>query len=304
MTWRFADQLPTSGGYEAAVDQRIDRATPRYPRRLAGAPDAPERLFVRGALPPENAPAVAIVGARAASGHGVAMARALAADLAAAGAVVISGGAVGIDAAAHRGALAARGRTVAVLACGLDHPYPARNRPLFGDILAGGGAVVSPYQPGVPPRRFHFVRRNRIIAGMADAVIVIDASLASGALYTANAAVSLGRALGAAPGTAGCEALIAQGAAVVTTADDVFAAIAGTPRRPTVELPAPESAAGRVLAALGPRAQREQELSDATGLDERAVARALIGLEMEGLAVLAPGRAYLRSVLAEELMAN
>jgi len=144
-------------------------------------------LFAVGAWPGTSR-CVAIVGARAASGHAAAAARALAADLAGCGYAVVSGGAIGIDAAAHRGALDAGGETVAVMATGLDIAYPARNRPLFGEIVATGrGALLSPFPLGVPPRRYRFVRRNRIIAGLADAVVVVEAGLASGSLYTAAA---------------------------------------------------------------------------------------------------------------------
>jgi DNA processing protein len=277
-------------------------SSPEYPARLRGLADGPELLYLRGA-PGEPALSVAIVGARAASGHAMATARALAAEVARAGGVVLSGGAVGVDAAAHRGALGAGGRTVSVLACGLDAPYPPQSRPLFDEICAGGGAIVSPFGPGTPPRRFHFVRRNRILAAMADAVVVVEAGLGSGALYTAQSARELGRVLGASPGTPGCEALIAQGAAVVESGDDLFQALAGRPRRPEVSLPIEGSEEARVLAALEPEAPAGTEaLSARTGLGARDLARVLTGLELEGLALLLPGRTYVRSVLAQELL--
>jgi len=276
-----------------------------YPIGLGDAPDAPERLFVSGSLPAPDAPRVAIVGARAASANGMDAARTLAAELAGQGAVIVSGGAIGIDAAAHRGALDAGGRTVAVLANGIDAPYPARNRPLFEAIRSQGGALVSPFLPGTPPRRWQFVRRNRIIAAWADAVVVVEAESASGALYTARAALEFGRALGARPGTPGCEALIAQGAAVVETAADLQEALSGRPRRPDVAVPEPDSDLGMVLAALDRESARgEDELTARTGLGARAVSRALMGLELEGLAVPLPGRAYVRSGLANELLAT
>jgi DNA processing protein len=186
---------------------------PAYPRRLEDLADSPEQLFVRGQLRPVER-SVAIVGSRAASGNGVATAARLARELAAAGLAVVSGGAIGIDAAAHRGALEAGGITIAVLGCGLDIAYPARNRRLFAAICASGGALVSPYAMGVPPRGYHFVRRNRIIAGLADVVVVVEAGLASGALHTAMAARQYGRVLCATPHTPGCEQLIAEGAAI------------------------------------------------------------------------------------------
>jgi DNA processing protein len=281
-------------------DHIIARDDGRYPRRLGGLPDAPPNLYVRGVLE-ERPVAVAIVGARAASGHATATARALAAELAAGGALVVSGGAVGVDAAAHRGALDAGGATVAVLGSGLDVAYPARNRPLFGALCEAGGAVVSPFAPGVPPRPGCFVRRNRVIAGMVDLVVVIEANLGSGSLHTAEAARDYGRGLGAVPGTPGCEALIAQGAALVRSADDVAAALDGRPRRPEIALPEPGSERARVLAALDDEARAEDDIADCTGLAIRQVSRALVGLELEGLAVLLPGRSYVRSALAREL---
>ena len=276
-----------------------------YPRRLADLADPPEQLWARGVVR-ERPLAVAIVGARAASGHGMATARAVARDLAGEhGAAIVSGGAVGVDSAAHRGALDVGGYTIAVLAGGLDTPYPTRNRPLFGDVIAAGGAVVSQFRPGTPPRRANFVRRNRVMAALADAVVVIEAGMASGALHTAAFAREHRRVLGAVPGSPGCEALIAQGAAVVESAADVLAALAGSPRRPDVPLPAPQSDAGRVLATLeldAPRA--EADIAACTGLGAREVSRALTGLELEGLAVLLPGRAYVRSCLAQELLSS
>jgi DNA processing protein len=282
----------------------IVQGEPTYPRRLARVADAPERLFVRGTLA-DRPLAVAIVGARAASGYGMDVVESLARTLARAGHLVVSGGAVGIDAAAHAGALAGGGVTVAVFACGLDVAYPARHARLFADIVATGGGLATSFRPGVPPRRYHFVRRNRIIAGLVDVVIVAEAAFASGALYTAAAARDYGRVLGALPGTPGCEALIAQGAAVIETAEDVARAVEGRPRRPLVTLPEAGSEEARVLAALPAGAAiAAPELAARTGLALRSVARALTGLELEGLCVLAPGHAYLRSALADELGAS
>ena len=283
--------------------RELRRGEPGYPAALHRALDAPERLFCVGALDAQVR-CVAIVGARAASGHGMAAAKSLASELAEAGFAVVSGGAIGIDAAAHRGALDAGGRTISVLATGVDVAYPARHRPLFDEILASGrGALVSPFALGAPVRKWRCVRRNRIIAGLADAVIVVEAGLASGAIYTAQAACAYDRVLGAHPGAPGCDALIAGGAAVAESAADVVAALAGTPRRPHVAVPEPQSEEGVVLAALDHESARdENELAAATGLAARAVSRALMGLALEGLAVALPGRSFVRSSLAEDLM--
>jgi DNA processing protein len=279
------------------ADQVVTRDRLSYPRRLRDLSDAPDTLWLRGVLD-ERPVAVAIVGSRAASGDGMAIADGLASELAGIGALVVSGGAVGIDSAAHRGALRAGGSTVAVLGGGLEAPYPARNRPLFADIVSQGGGLVTPYPPGAPPRRFHFVRRNRVIAGMVDAVVVVEAALSSGAMHTAQAAVEYGRALCAVPASIGGEQLIARGAAVVERAADVLDAIAGRPRRPQVNLPADGSDAARVFAALDDAPRSADEIAVRSGLGAREVTRALTGLELEGLALLLPGQHYARSVLA------
>jgi DNA processing protein len=282
--------------------QQLATSDPSYPLRLREVRDAPRLLYIAGELPTSR-PVVALVGARAASGRGLAVARELAAELSSAGALVISGGAIGIDSAAHRGALDAGRPTCAVLAAGLDVGGPRRNQLLFDRMVGAGGALISPFEPGVPVRRYHFIRRNRILAAMADAVVVVEAQLASGSLYTALAAREYGRVLGAVPGSAGCEALIAQGAALIERAADVAAALDQRPRRPVVFMPERGSSAATVLAALDPAQPRAASLvSESTGLAPRDVARVLTGLELEGLAVLLPGQAYVRSTVANELI--
>jgi DNA processing protein len=282
--------------------QQIAPSDPSYPLRLREVRDAPRLLYIEGALPTSR-PVVAVVGARAASGSGLAVARDLAAELSEAGALVVSGGAIGIDSAAHRGALDAGRPTCAVLAAGLDTGGPRRNQLLFDRMVATGGGLLSSYAPGVPVRRYHFIRRNRILAAMADAVIIVEAQLASGSLYTALAAREYRRVLGAVPGSAGCEALIAQGAAVVEHAADVIAALDSRPRRPVVALPEHGSHEAMVLAALdGALPRAASSLAESTGLTPRDIARVLTGLELEGLAVLLPGQAYVRSTVATELI--
>ncbi|MBT8493631.1 MAG: DNA-processing protein DprA [Deltaproteobacteria bacterium] len=276
---------------------------PEFPVRLRTAAKVPDRLYVRSHQQvPDGDRVVAIVGSRAASGHAMASARSLAAELGSAGTIIVSGGAIGIDTAAHRGALDANAETAVVLACGLEAPYPARNRPLFDEIVAAGGALLSAYPQGTPPRRFHFVERNRIIAAMADAVVVACAQLGSGALHTAAFAAEYGKVVGALPGTAGCEQLIARGAAVVESADDLLAALAGSPRRPPVSLPTAGTDAETVLSYLQQDLPRvEDDIVRATGLSSRTVKRALAGLELEGLVLPLRDGAFTRSVLATEL---
>jgi DNA processing protein len=255
-------------------------------------PDAPERLYFRGTWS-ERPLAVAIVGARAASGHGLARAAELAAAVAEAGGLVISGGAVGIDAAAHRGALEAGGPTCAVMASGLSQLGPTRNRPLF-DAIAERGALLSPFVAETPARRYRFVRRNRIMAGLADLVLVVEAERASGSLYTARAAIEYGRRLAAVAGSPGCEALLAQDAVEIDTAAELIAAARGHLIAPPRQAPRAGSDEALVYAALTRAPAGSQTLALATGLDEVRVARALVGLELQRLALPVPGAAYVR----------
>jgi len=200
-----------------------------YPAWLRRIYQPPPLLWVQGRLRAEECPAsVAIVGARAATPRGLAFARMLACDLAAAGLTVVSGLARGIDTAAHQGALEAGGRTVAVLGCGLDQVYPRENAALARRI-AHDGAVVSEYPPGTGPWKQNFPRRNRTIAGWARATVVVEAGVKSGALHTARAALEEGREVMAVPGhpsepnAAGTNALLRDGAALVRDASDVLA---------------------------------------------------------------------------------
>ena len=283
-----------------------------YPRRLRALRGVLPALHVRHDRDHDWAGAVhsvAIVGARAAKTAAVAQARGLACALAERGVVIVSGGALGVDAAAHQGALDSHARTgagitVAVLGCGLDVVYPPQHGPLFGDICAAGGAVISPFRPGAPPRAGYFVRRNAVIAGLADAVVVIGAGASSGALHTAAAAARLGRLVAAVPGSTGCDRLIARGAAVVEQPGDLWDALAGQPHRPTAELPATDSAGARVLVYLDRANERAcEDIAVRAGMSPRDVARALTGLELDGLAIARPGQRYVRSALAEELLA-
>lgn len=284
----------------------IQRSAPEYPARLGATPEPPPVLFVRGAVPlPADDLVVAIVGARAASRQGTATAGRLATELAEAGALIVSGGALGIDSAAHRGALDGGGATIAVLAGGLDAPYPARNLPLFDEIVERGGALVSAEAPGTPPLRRLFVARNAVIAGLCDAVVVVEAEASSGSLHTARAALRYGRLLAAVPGTPGCEALLVQGAAVVENAADLMAARAGRPRQPSARLPDPGTREAQVLDVLDLESPSTgAAVAARSGLGLREATRALAGLELEGLALAVPGQAYLLSPLAERLRAG
>jgi DNA processing protein len=206
---------------------------PELPPARARRPDL-STLNVKGTWPPPDGPRVAIVGSRRPSPYGEAVAEQLAADLAHAGVVVVSGLALGCDAAAHRGALVAGGVTVAVMGTGVDIVYPAANLRLAEEIVAAGGALVSQFANGTAPRRQNFPARNVTIAALSDAVVIVEAVQGSGALITAEAALDLHKEVMAVPGSifsplsVGTHALIRDGAALVQNARDVLAAIGVT----------------------------------------------------------------------------
>ena len=216
--------------------------------------------------------AVAIVGSRAASGTGMERAHGLAKHLAAAGVHVVSGGALGIDGAAHRGALAGGGTTTVVLGSGVDVPYPARHASLFEQVVAHGGALVSMLPRGTEPRPHTFPQRNPLIAALADVVIVVEADVKSGSLSTAKAARELGRIVAAWPGSPGCQRLLRGGAAIVDNVADVFAALDGAPRAFIPEILDPIAA--RVRAAIDDGITGVDAIVRHTGLSARSVLRA------------------------------
>jgi DNA processing protein len=231
---------------------------PRLPPLLGAIHDPPRRLYVRGEAGEEvfARPCVAIVGARACSAYGAEVARMFAREATTAGAVVVSGLARGVDAAAHRGALDADGATVAVLGCGIDRDYPAAHAQLAREIVATGGLVVSEYEPGVEPAPWRFPARNRIIAGLAAATVVVEARERSGALITADFALEEGREVLAVPGeitsalSSGTNALLRLGATPATCGDDVLEALGLDPRRPDTAAAVDGEAASAVAAAL------------------------------------------------------
>lgn len=245
------------------------------PRRLE-ALGWTRRVHVRGAALGDG-PAVALVGARAASQAAMDRTHQLAHDLAARGVHIVSGGALGVDGAAHRGALAAGGTTTVVLGSGVDVLYPQRHAALFGEILARGGSLVSMRADGAQPVPGAFVARNRLIAALVDAVIVVEADLRSGSLSTARDALELGRTLAACPGSRGTERLIADGAGLVEDSADALLAANGQARRPDpVEL---DPTAQRIREAMRAGATSIDMIVHHTGLAVRAVLRALPQIE-------------------------
>jgi DNA processing protein len=278
---------------DVSVFQAIARRGPGYPPLLAELHDPPSTLFVRGdaAVLPE--PGVAVVGARSCSAYGAQVARALARELAAAGLLVVSGLARGVDGEAHRGALEGGGRTVAVLGCGIDRDYPRSHAELARRIVTSG-AVVSEYPPGVEPAPWRFPARNRIIAGLSLATVVVEARERSGALITADFALELGRDVFAVPGeitsglSAGTNDLLRQGAAPLTAVRDVLDAV-GLEAEPTARSASVSDAARSLLALLDDGASAADDLTRASGLSSAQVAAGLVELELGGLAAQAEG---------------
>lgn len=206
----------------------VGPGAPEFPRRFQDLKGSPRGLWVRGRLPAQGQPLVAIVGSRSTTRASCQRVTALADALSRSGCAILSGGALGIDAAGHRGALAAGGATFAVLGCGIDVVYPDRHVQLFDDIVAGGGGLLSEYGPGVQPRIGQFPARNRLVAALADAILVGECRLRSGALITARLGWRLGRRLLALPGSAGTDQLLASGLATeVNDAAGVLAVLAG-----------------------------------------------------------------------------
>jgi DNA processing protein len=205
---------------------------PRYPENLRQVADPPPVLFTRGALVPEDALAVALVGTRRATDYGREVAHLFGEGLARAGVTIVSGLAKGIDTIAHRAAIRAGGRTVAALGNGLDQIYPAQNLNLAKAIVDNGqGALVSEFAPGIPPDAVNFPRRNRIISGLSRLTVIVEAGVPSGALITADFALEQGRDVLAVPGSilspacAGANYLLKQGAIPVTSVDDILEAL-------------------------------------------------------------------------------
>ena len=281
----------------AAVEGNAVRSLRRkdLPELLRQIHDPPRTLFLRGSASADvlEQAAVAIVGARACSPYGSQVARMLGRELAAAGLVIISGLARGVDGEAHRGALEADGITVAVLGCGIDRDYPAAHAELARRICERG-LIVSEYEAGVEPAPWRFPARNRIIAGLAAATVIVEARERSGALITADFALEDGREVFAVPGeitstlATGTNRLLGQGATPLTSADDVLELFGlAASQRPTPRIGAN---AASVVERLTEGAASADELARTTGLEPGPLAAALAELELAGLATEADGR--------------
>jgi len=269
-----------------------------YPSALRALASPPASLRVEGTLPSFDR-AVAIVGTRYADDDALEFTHAIARQLAQAGVVVVSGGARGIDGAAHEGALDGGGVTVVVGAGGLDQPYPPEHAPLFARVVAGGGALLTEANDDDPPLARRFLQRNRLVAALAQAVLVVQAPARSGALSTAACAKRLGRALFTVPGApwdpraAGCIALLREGATVCTSARDLLSlpALGGSsdppesPERDEKRFPFNDVDADSraVLAQLGRRARHVDEVAREAGLPISRVQAVLLRLHLRGV---------------------
>jgi DNA processing protein len=270
----------------------LERDAAGYPERLRDLRDAPDVVYLAGALPAGRA--VGIVGTRRADALGLAFTERLAQELARAGLVIVSGGAQGVDAAAHRGALAVGGGTVVVHGTALDATYPKTHRELFARVLEGGGAWLSETPSGAPAEAWRFLARNRLIAALSEIVIVVQAPARSGALSTARFARTLGRTVMAVPASPwdgrgeGTLELLAQGEArMCRGAGDVLALLSlpGVPIDPPRARDEPtDPEARRVLSALRDGMRRVDDLVAATGLGAARVQVVLVQLAMRGLA--------------------
>jgi len=299
---------------KAIVHQRIEVRSvldPTYPTRLKMIADPPPLLYITGTLTEQDELAVAIVGARRATAAGRAMTEELSHDLAGAGMTVVSGLARGVDAAAHRGALAAQGRTIAVLGCGIDRTYPPEHERLRRQIEERG-AILSEVPMGAPPHSHHFPRRNRIISGLSLGVIVTEAAISSGSLITARLAAEQGREVFSVPGfvkedtSHGTNALLKEGAALIECAQDVIDAVLPQLERvlrlrlqPSREKNVPGDQLGneeqRVYDALSYDPLTVDEVIVTTELAVSTVMASLLSLELRQRVRQLPGQRYLRA---------
>ncbi|WDZ96050.1 DNA-processing protein DprA [Herbaspirillum sp. WKF16] len=314
---------PSSAALRASVEAALDwarqpghaiatLADTHYPQALLTIPDPPLLLYVDGNPALLQAEALAVVGSRNATAQGLAHAERFSEELSRAGLAIVSGLALGIDAAAHTGGLRGPGSTVAVIGTGIDIAYPSRNRALAQRIVEDG-CIVSEYPLGMPPLAANFPRRNRLISGLARAVLVIEAAAQSGSLITARMAAEQGRDVFAIPGSIhsplakGCHQLIRQGAKLVETTQDVLEEMPRFARRAALpaqvfpgaadesEMRADDDAATSiVIQAMGHDPLGADLLASRCGLDAARLAELLLGLELEGRIEVLPGARYRR----------
>ncbi len=311
---KYADPEKTFSDLAAREIRLVMLGDPDYPRGLAEIADPPVMLYLKGSLPSPELPLIAVVGARQATPYGLAMARELAQGLAENGWGVVSGMARGVDAAAHNGALAAGGYTLAVLGCGLNVCYPRENERLR-DCLQRSGGLISELPPAAGPAAKNFPIRNRIISGCSLGTLVVEAGSKSGALITAYLALEQGRDVFAVPGPAtsarsrGANSLIKQGAKLVENIEDVLVEYAYLQpgRREKRSEAAPQAIAGELSGEEGAIYQHLSlepshidQLAERTGLTVSLVGGLLTMLEVKGLARRLPGQYFISIVMSNE----
>jgi DNA processing protein len=294
-----ADHLATAVEWAAGESNYVVTwDDPHYPQSLLSTSDAPPVIYARGKLELLNKPALAIIGSRNCSGQGANIARAFAREIADAGLTVVSGMALGVDAAAHEGALEGAASTVAVLGTGIDRVYPARNLEL-AHRLAARGVMISDYPLGTPPLPANFPRRNRIISGMAKGVLVVEASMGSGSLITAKLAAEQGREVFAIPGSIhspfskGCHKLIKDGAKLTESVLDILIELNWAARAAAQAAP-PAVAPSRILDVMGFSPVTIDQICEALRVGPASIAAELLTLELDGVIEAVPGGTYLR----------
>lgn len=288
--WDFTYEAEKLKRLEIRFISRID---PAFPKRLADLPDAPWGLFVRGELPKEQRAAVAIVGARDCTIYGRNVSEWFGGELAAQGVQILSGMARGIDAYSHAGALKKGGETYAILAGGVDMCYPESNRTLYMEMERRGG-IISESPPGIQPFKYYFPLRNRILSGMSDLVLIIEAREKSGSLITADYGLEQGREVYAIPGplgealSAGCNNLIRQGAGIALSPEQLLEVLhilpdfnKKNPRKNKITLESPEKL---VYSCLRLQAKNLAEICKETGMSSGEVLSILTKLQMKGYA--------------------
>ena len=270
-----------------------------FPERLREIPDSPSCIYCKGRLPEKDEHTVGIIGARDGTDYGKAVARKLAGELSEYGISIISGMAYGIDSAAHLGALDAKGRTYAILGCGVNICYPSVNYRLYQKIMENGG-VISEYAPGAPPLPHHFVERNRLIAGLADILLVVEAKEKSGTFITVDRALEQGKQVFAVPGritdplSKGCNKLIREGAAVCLSKEDILECFSIDSEKESTRRLSLEGEERKVFEALDLEKKHVDILSRELSMPLKSLYAILLQLELAGYCISESNAYYKR----------
>ena len=271
-----------------------------FPERLREIPDSPSCIYCKGRLPEKDEHTVGIIGARDGTDYGKAVARKLAGELSEYGISIISGMAYGIDSAAHLGALDAKGRTYAILGCGVNICYPSVNYRLYQKIMENGG-VISEYAPGAPPLPHHFVERNRLIAGLSDILLVVEAKEKSGTFITVDRALEQGKQVFAVPGritdplSKGCNKLIREGAAVCLSKEDILECFSIDSEKESTRRLSLEGEERKVFEALDLEKKHVDILSRELSMPLKSLYAILLQLELAGYCISESNAYYKRS---------